>query len=259
MLNKKYILLIIVMVLVSFNVFATNNNLTNQLKAYYSFDNNTNDLVGTYNFTNTGSSYTTGKINAGLLSGTGESNTGINFVNFDAVTINFWSKGLDGHYTFGTNNGGAPAMGTYSISTDGNINFKVYASVDTTITCPFDNNVYTQYTYLINKTFMAIYKNGTMCSNSSISFSTYQNLNMAMFNYKTGIGSDANTYMDEVSVWNRTLNQSEITELYNSGSGLSYADITYVYVTPTPLNFTYTKTCFFNGTGLSLNLMSGCY
>lgn len=35
-----------------------------------------------------------------------------------------------------------------------------------------------------------------------------------------------NGRIDQVGVWNRVLTGSEITELYNSGSGLSYADMT---------------------------------
>jgi len=46
----------------------------------------------------------------------------------------------------------------------------------------------------------------------------------------------------------------------SAGNGdIGQIGYSYTPLPPTPLNFTYTKTCFFNGTGLSLNLMSGCY
>lgn len=40
--------------------------------------------------------------------------------------------------------------------------------------------------------------------------------------------------LDEVAVWSRALSPTEITELYNSGNGLSYADITGGGSTPAP-------------------------
>ena len=32
-----------------------------------------------------------------------------------------------------------------------------------------------------------------------------------------------NGYIDEIGIWNRTLNDTEISWLYNSGDGLSYS------------------------------------
>jgi len=40
-----------------------------------------------------------------------------------------------------------------------------------------------------------------------------------------GAGTEWNGLIDEVAIWDRQLTSDERTELYNSGSGLTYGDL----------------------------------
>jgi len=41
--------------------------------------------------------------------------------------------------------------------------------------------------------------------------------------------------LDQICIWNRALSSNEILELYNSGDGMSYSDMSYVPPAP-PIN-----------------------
>lgn len=67
------------------------------------------------------------------------------------------------------------------------------------------------------------YVNGSLVSNSSYkSFTTITSPNNVL-----RLGTEySNAYLiDEVGIWNRTLTQAEMTQLYNSGTGLNYSSI----------------------------------
>lgn len=92
-----------------------------------------------------------------------------------------------------------------------------------TVTNGFPTNKWEMWTLTINLTDTCLYFNNTLqvCKGSQ----GYANSN----NYITGFGGvdeqDGNEligYMDEWAFYNRTLSQAEITQLYNSGDGLTY-------------------------------------
>lgn len=69
-----------------------------------------------------------------------------------------------------------------------------------------------------------IWVNGTMTA-GAIATSGYVNANVPLYigsaNAATG-NYNANKTMDEIYIWNRTLTNSEISDLYNNGEGISY-------------------------------------
>jgi len=212
-----------------------NNPLWNNLLAYYTADNTTNDAKGTNNATLVnGATYGTGKIGSGFQL------DGIN----DYVSI-----------PNGTFN---PTSGDYTIS--------AWMSISTTSYLPvifglggFTNNSIVVYLYgglirflnsnsgiyqLIESPIPSsgsyhhilcvkdttsnkyyLYVNGSLVAQATIS------INYVASNLETRIGSIGNGaggfspfagIIDEVGLWNRALTAAEATELYNAGTGKQY-------------------------------------
>jgi hypothetical protein len=77
-------------------------------------------------------------------------------------------------------------------------------------------------------------------------------------------GAYFNGTIDEIGIWNRTLSQAEITQLYNEGAGLTYdknPDIIVPNVTIiSPSNTTYTiKQIVFNVSAIDNQAMGSCW
>ena len=70
------------------------------------------------------------------------------------------------------------------------------------------------------------YQNGSLVTFTSYSAtvpsSLYVNTDDLVFGWQTGLNRYITAYMDEFAFWNRALTSTEITQLYNSGSGLQY-------------------------------------
>jgi hypothetical protein len=272
--NKKNILFVVMIVISSLNVFG---GLTDGLYNYMSFDGNLVSSLSTgINGTGLNVNYVTGKLGTNALK---FNNSGQAYVKFTSSpklatqSYAFWflptelrssqyasdqifcyaSSGYQG-WNFLISEATADSA-TFTHGT-GSSNYNL-----NTPNSNFINNTWQHVIIQENGTTRQIYINGQkkIDSNGTFSLSTGQSLSALVLGWDTnsaGCGNDVQGgYFDEIAFYNRTLNQSEIDTLYNSGTGLAYP----FNVLPAPLNFTYTKTCYFNGTGLSLNLMSGCY
>ena len=213
------------------------SSLKTSLYAAYNGESNANDSFGTNNGTAQGGlTYTTGKIgNAFNLNG---SNAYVslpdNSLNFTGdFSYSFWVKTnasgnytLLGNYTYtgGLNYG-------YSVSLRGNdLYFQIANGAI------FVNLIYTnssgwssQYNHITitrkNSTGSEIYVNGTkVISNTSSINPLYTNSHFPTI----GASKDPAFYwpfngqIDALSIWNKELTASEITELYNSGNGAQY-------------------------------------
>lgn len=82
-------------------------------------------------------------------------------------------------------------------------------------------------TYIINSTTLQLYINGEFYNSTDkdINGATYTytpSSDAVSYFYFAGIGGLQNAGIDEFGIWNRTLNDSEITQLYNGGAGITY-------------------------------------
>lgn len=233
-----------------------NASLTNGLISYYELDETTgasaNNEVGTEDGTlqqMENSDWTTGKINNGLLfGGTDEffnrSNFYVNDMDF-SVSLWFSSTTNTGYRSLASTIEGDVKGGFYIRLEDSDeLIFLLYentgnpastlSSTSTFTTAVWHNVI---ITYNDGTGAMKLYIDGTLedSSKSSESPSFSANTNGLRF------GGSLQTYWytgmeDEIGVWNRTLSQGEATQLYNTGSGISYG------APPTlpPLNITTT-------------------
>jgi hypothetical protein len=215
--------------------------LWSDLLAYYTADNTPNDALGTYNGTLTnGATYGTGIINNGFsFDGVNDYVDIGNNLDFDGSTpfsISCWIKtSVTGANQVFVSKFNSSTVGyLFRKSSNGsNLNFVIgagssaYFSINS-VGLNLVNNVYSMITVTYDGTGGAgvkFYQDGVLLSNSGI-WNTY-NGSSSSNTESFKIGSFDNSYffngsIDEVSVFNKELSASEVTELYNSGAGLQY-------------------------------------
>jgi hypothetical protein len=226
------------------------STLNNSLYAVYNAENNTNDSFGSRNGTAMGGlTYTTGKIgNAFNLNGTtsyvdfGDNfDIGTSSWSFDcwlfttstASNQNIFSKtiaaGLTGRYLASLVNGVDVRFFFAAVDSSNLIDIRL---INTNVL-----NQWNHYVFMFDRSDkMKIYRNGVLTSPTLVS-GTNNLIPYASTNYNTdkifiiGAGTSSNTdvasnffngQIDNFNIWNRILNQDEITELYNSGNGKQY-------------------------------------
>jgi len=220
------------------------NPLWDGLLAYYTADNTPNDALGTYNGTLVnGATYGTGIINQGFSFDKVNDfiDLGDNF-EFDGSTpfsVSLWVKPttVTGSQTlFSKIASNAPSYPGYQIQLlNNNIRFQIISDFNTgdyltkkrslIIVANTWYHVVLTYDGSKDTSGVNLYING---SNGTYNedVNTLTN-NISNNTLKACIGSGNGSYytggiIDEVGVWDRELTESEVTELYNSGSGLQY-------------------------------------
>ncbi len=214
-------------------------DLRNGLVAYYPLDGNTSDLSGNGNTgTNIGASYNqSGKV-GGAYSFNGDSSTveipTLGLGGTSQVTFNMWVKSnrVSGSWTtplirsrggyydatmliIGGELQGADSQKLDFFVYDGSF----YGNMDfSTSIVPVDD--WTMVTFSMSGTTWKIYVNGALektygYDRTILEDSTWK-LGWDDYDVYNLLGS-----MDEVSIWNRALTDSEVTQLYNNDSGLS--------------------------------------
>ena len=217
------------------------SSLKTSLYAAYNGESNANDSFGTNNGTAIGGlTYTTGKIgNAFQFNGSNSyihlPENSIRFTN--SFSTSFWLKttvnqtgggGLISDYYWGSESWGY----IISLRTDNKIS--VFWRKDSTFNSVVSSSALSlnQWNYIsvvwdkVN-TNWKIYINGVL--DNQLTSVNASNITYAVGSNRTNIGS-INSYgpdclngsMDSINFWNKTLTQSEITELYNSGNGAQY-------------------------------------
>ena len=206
------------------------NPLWNGLQAYYTADSTPNDALGTYNGTLVnGATYGTGIINQGFsLDGANDyvSLPDDSFKPTGSFSVSFWAKQtVTGRiiqfssespyngvilYTFSGNNFrvliGDGSFETFSAGTISTSNYTHIVFVRDSI-----NNVNYIYQDGILANSFASTKNPTYPSPTITRFGS-SSLGTAFW------GGD----LDEVGLWDRALDSTEVTELYNSGAAKQY-------------------------------------
>jgi hypothetical protein len=254
-------------------VSAWSDNFNVNLTAYWTFNESSGttayDSLGIYNITNMDNVHkANGKVNGSY--GTGASHYNATGIPFQETTVNIWLRRANSPATFndlliigsrqyGTavcNNAcfqviGASA-GFFDVYINGFPRYRISAIHDQWYMLTFTGNSTGVYTYLdgslVNTTFFA--RNTT--DSKSIDFGNE-------YNGVASTGWDA----DEFGIWNRVLNASEVSQLYNSGVGTTYqsnsppitiADIEVELISPINETNTTELTLSFNATVIPSNL-----
>lgn len=217
------------------------STLLTNLYAVYKAENNANDSLGTYNGTAQGGlTYTTGKsgnafvfngVNADILLSNGAWNFTGNF------SISMWVKFsslaseqiLISNFTIG---GATVVSGWFIEKTNTELRFRGYnngslvLNATKTAFSP-STSVYTHLVVSRSATNSKIYINGVLdITSSATGAPNYESTNYPMIGanrYNSTIYQEFfNGNIDETNIWSKELTATEITELYNAGTGKFY-------------------------------------
>lgn len=208
--------------------------LTTSLKSYYKLDSNSNDNTGTNNGTDTSISYVSGKIsNAASFNGT---TSKINLATTTSLTrdltFNCWvncTNTMLRQAIFVKGNGINNAGSVWSFEI-GNVTSKLSFALIDGITNPtvtssgsISNSTWTMVTITYDGTTMRLYINGT-ADGTQATTSSLNNITMdtAIGYFGSLAGISFSGSIDEFGIWSRALSSTEVTQLYNSGTGLTY-------------------------------------
>jgi hypothetical protein len=224
----------------------------NFLLAYYSFDNanltgnNVHDLTKNIrNGTNIGA--TTGVV--GILDeafnydgGPASGNDWVGIADdiqtrlLNGGTVNLWTKmtGLDnGARLFSKCDGVSQGVNGYELLFDNSADTLQFY-MDSNLAIESDGGIDTTYsdwsmvTVLIKDSgYGSIYINGTNVTSIAYSRNVPDSTgyNFTIANRAVSLSRGWGEYIDEFGIWNNTLNDGEITDIYNSGLGLSYSSV----------------------------------
>ena len=212
--------------------------LGDNLVAYWTFDGNANDSVGSDNGSVTGATNTTGLINNGYsFDGSGDYlyNTSVPEFEMAAFSLMAWVKPDTSAASCYILNFGKPINSPYygwvvSLSASNAISFfsgKSGGYNNITTTGVLTDNVWNMVIITFSGTEARIYINDnaveTTGSLGAISYnSSYRKFNIGRIIDYTPAPYWMDGMIDEVGIWNRVLTADEVEELYNSGDGLQY-------------------------------------
>ncbi len=196
---------------------------------------NTSDEVGGLTLTNTNSvTFSTGKINNGAVLTAGSSNylTGNMTLSttLAAYSVNFWANRSSASDFIIVGKDDSEHVGGVWIHSDGNVYFRVENSSTVfqgaadgltgwhMYTLVFDGSQGTPANRIIG------YRDGSALTLSTVADDPPTTTNGTKpFTIGSNEATDFSTgTVDEVGVWTRALTPTEVTQLYNSGSGLAY-------------------------------------
>lgn len=220
--------------------------LSNGLVSYWSLDGDGTDELGTNNMTETSMTYDSSiKIqgSSGIFNGSTsklQKTSSSLPTGSSARTFSIWFRkddnGDDALFMYGTASTGQM---WYMGCSGGSINtLKFYGIArDYLASATINTNTWYHGVWVYDGSDMNIYLDGTkLGSGATIALNTATGTT-ATIGDDTWVAPPHDGYIDEVACWNRALSASEITELYNSGAGLSYADIVGGAVAPQFLGF----------------------
>ncbi|KKN09624.1 hypothetical protein LCGC14_1044790 [marine sediment metagenome] len=210
-------------------------SLNVDLFAYYKFDGDVNDSVGNFNGTNQGTTNTSGIINsARAFDGVNQFIQVLNFdTTLDAYSISFWMEWDD----LGTSNvqmiteitdgTGKMVLHTGGVATN-NLRFSMDSGQPAGTWDVGVNSVISglqHYVFTFDGTDnVSFYRNGTFITSAT---RAWTDVFIDDFNFGIrGVSTlDFDGKLDEIGMWNRTLNSSEVAQLYNNGTGISFSSL----------------------------------
>ena len=196
-------------------------NLTEGLVAYYPLDGDSIDYAGGNNATNSGATFTTGKVGqTAVFDGNGyitqDNNLGIS--GNSPRTISFWAYPSSGYIPFGFG-GQATGDAVYLYSPyNGKICRGVWGGMGGCSTNDYATNAWQLITVTFDGTSFKLYLNGSLEFTDTATYSTTDTPIAIgeLYNYASQqfVGN-----IDEFAVWNRSLDINEVVNLYNGGAG----------------------------------------
>lgn len=220
--------------LLSFKTSAASSLLTG-LVSYYKLDEssgNAADSVGSYTLTNNSVTYAAAKINNGAVfngsSSKFDASSGALPASGD-FSISFWYYGNSASgLIFGDWIGAKRNIFIYATSNSialyrggGDATQSASPTTSTTIS----NNTWTHVVFTQSGTTGTVYINGTSNATSNLTYtggaSTGNTVNFGYYNNGSP-SAYINATLDEIGTWNRALTSTEVTSLYNAGTGLQY-------------------------------------
>ena len=233
MINKKYFFVLFVLCL--FILPSLRADLTTDLIAYYKLDETSGTTVTDSTGTNNATNYNvtvnqTGKIDkaydfngnlaylqSGAQSFTGNSN----------YTISAWIKTdvADTYQVIFSNGIESPEAGLkFKINSNNTIGVDLANVVGTTSTSTVSTGTWYFVTLTKSENTYQIYINGSADGSAgTITSSNISAIGTQRIGRDVSSGTDYfNGLLDEVGVWSRALTSQEVSDLYNSGDGISY-------------------------------------
>jgi len=203
--------------------------LTDNLEAYYQLDEASGGVIdATGNLadgTNTGATpNVTGKINTAYEFGGSSDNiaTGISGNGLTTGTFSAWAKSTDVtayQVIFGKEN--ATTNNSFDLSINSSKANLKYGNQFLSGTTTLSNNTFYHVVGVSDGTSIYIYLNGSL-ENSALITGTASSTDNYFIGNRLRSGGDFLGVIDEVGYWDKNIQPTEITELYNSGSGLAY-------------------------------------
>lgn len=155
--------------------------------------------------------------------------------NSGAYTISFWLKPAPwANYNailWNANNGGQPfSDGEFGIIYGGSgtsIEMRTGNTNGPDNTPPLNDNAWNHVVFkMTNGNPIQLWVNGVNAYNSSSqTYTSFINQNLMIFGATGAVGwgnGISNTYIDELAIWNRSLTNNEVLDLYNNGTGLFF-------------------------------------
>lgn len=211
--------------------------LTDNIVSYWKLDGNSTDSLGINNGANTSITYAPVKINDGaVFNGTSSRiDLGTACTVSAGLTISMWvqTSATTNQILFAKTNGIRPSSDSYYIYyyNSGGGNMKLNCMVGNGVTDFYTDTPVLSLTTLshivmtYDKLNQRVYKDGSLIHTGALQAMASVNT-AASRTWMGAFGSSPTLFlsgkMDEVGLWNRALTQSEITQLYNGGVGLSY-------------------------------------
>ena len=227
---KRLIILIALVLMLSFSFASLTDNIT----SYYKFDETSGttviDSTGTQNQTNSDVTINqTGIINKSYLY-----QTNANYVTFgDRIngltsgTISLWFKKSSNEtkYLISSNVPGVwIVMDMVTLATGKvKVSQNIPSNKEIESTNSYSTSAWNHLVFDWNSAGMRLTLNGVETTNATaFNIEATSGYVTYLGRSATNIGHYLNGYMDEIGIWTRRLSTSEISALYNSGSGLTY-------------------------------------
>lgn len=233
---------------------AVDNNLLDSIIAYWKFDANANDSVGSLNGTVSGATLAAGVISNGYSFANTTDRITVtdsslltfgNGTTDSPFSVSLWVKPTNFSalkYLFAKRASGTPTEYQAFISaTTGQVNLSLLNSGATasiairsglTLTSGAWNHVVFTYSGNSNYSGLKVYINGILSTGDTDagggSYSAMSNT-ATDFTFATFATATSNTLvgmLDEIGIWGKVLSQTDVTRLYNSGAGLAYSSFT---------------------------------
>ena len=203
---------------------------------YYTFNETSGtiavDSLGNNNITFTGgelwnvSGVIGGKITFnGSTTGQTVSNLDSLLTGTNARTINFWgSISNNAATTFMLSHGSSGTQNTYSFGHTVANEYLEYIPLSE-VYPQVNLNLVKMYTLIYDGTRTLIYVNGTLKINQTRALDTTQSKLRIGAKFDNSQNIIQGSSMDELGMWNRSLTNAEVTQLYNDGNGITYIPI----------------------------------